>query len=141
MSRSFDSTTRAHHHLQGQTVLSDFPLLSCSSSSLYSTIYNAIKVGYRLFDGACDYGNEKECGDGVARALRDGLVKREDLCSFHLSFSFSLRSLPFPSLCSPEESPAPSSSHHLETMEHLPREGARPSHDQEAAQRLGTRVL
>ncbi|PWI73208.1 NADPH-dependent D-xylose reductase [Purpureocillium lilacinum] len=42
-------------------------------------IYNAIKAGYRLFDGACDYGNEKECGDGVARAIKEGIVKREDL--------------------------------------------------------------
>ena len=25
------------------------------------------------------YGNEKECGQGVARAIKDGLVKREDL--------------------------------------------------------------
>jgi len=32
-----------------------------------------------LFDGACDYGNEKEAGEGVARAIKDGLVKREDL--------------------------------------------------------------
>lgn len=24
-------------------------------------------------------GNEKECGDGVARAIKDGLVKREEL--------------------------------------------------------------
>ncbi|CAM1510142.1 Fc.00g004770.m01.CDS01 [Cosmosporella sp. VM-42] len=43
------------------------------------TVYNAIKAGYRLLDGACDYGNEKECGEGVARAIADGLVKREDL--------------------------------------------------------------
>ena len=33
----------------------------------------------RLFDGACDYGNESECGDGVKRAIDEGLVKREDL--------------------------------------------------------------
>ena len=26
-----------------------------------------------------DYGNEQECGQGVARAIKDGLVKREDL--------------------------------------------------------------
>ncbi|KAI2630292.1 Aldo/keto reductase [Hypomontagnella submonticulosa] len=43
------------------------------------TVYNAIKAGYRLLDGACDYGNEKECGEGVARAIKEGLVKREDL--------------------------------------------------------------
>lgn len=43
------------------------------------TVYNAIKAGYRLFDGACDYGNEVECGKGVARAIKDGLVKREEL--------------------------------------------------------------
>ncbi|KAK0618415.1 NADP-dependent oxidoreductase domain-containing protein [Bombardia bombarda] len=46
-------------------------------------VYNAIKAGYRLFDGACewhtDYGNEVECGQGVARAIKEGLVKREEL--------------------------------------------------------------
>jgi len=43
------------------------------------TVYNAIKSGYRLFDGAFDYGNEKEAGEGVRRAIADGLVKREEL--------------------------------------------------------------
>lgn len=43
------------------------------------TVYNAIKVGYRLFDGACDYGNEKEAGQGLKRAIDEGLVKREDV--------------------------------------------------------------
>ncbi|MCJ1486568.1 NAD(P)H-dependent D-xylose reductase (XR), partial [Schaereria dolodes] len=43
------------------------------------TVYNAIKSGYRLFDGACDYGNEVESGQGVARAIKEGIVKREDL--------------------------------------------------------------
>ncbi|KAF8161670.1 NADP-dependent oxidoreductase domain-containing protein [Crassisporium funariophilum] len=43
------------------------------------TVYNAIKTGYRLFDGAFDYGNEKECGLGVKRAIDEGLVKRSDL--------------------------------------------------------------
>ncbi|KAJ7911313.1 Aldo keto reductase [Mycena leptocephala] len=57
---------------------------------LWKTVYNAIKAGYRLFDGACDYGNEKEAGDGVRRAVSDGLVKREDLCtsSFRLWNTF-----------------------------------------------------
>ncbi|KAH0838037.1 NADP-dependent oxidoreductase domain-containing protein [Lanmaoa asiatica] len=36
-------------------------------------------AGYRLLDGAGDYGNEKEAGEGVRRAIADGLVRREDL--------------------------------------------------------------
>jgi len=64
-----------------------FPLNSAPSFGLWKVnndtcadqVYNAIKTGYRLFDGACDYGNEKEAGEGVARAIKDGVVKREDL--------------------------------------------------------------
>ncbi|KAI8059266.1 4-dihydromethyltrisporate dehydrogenase [Gongronella butleri] len=43
------------------------------------TIYNAIKNGYRLIDGAAVYENEKEVGKGIKRALDEGIVKREDL--------------------------------------------------------------
>jgi len=43
-------------------------------------VYHAIQAGYRLLDGAGDYGNEKEAGEGVRRAIADGLVKREDIC-------------------------------------------------------------
>lgn len=43
------------------------------------TVYNAIKTGYRLFDCAQDYGNCKEIGQGLKKALDEGLVKREDL--------------------------------------------------------------
>lgn len=43
------------------------------------TIYQAIKTGYRLFDGACDYGNEVEVGRGIRKAISEGLVKREEL--------------------------------------------------------------
>lgn len=42
-------------------------------------VYNAIKVGYRHLDSACDYGNEIEVGQGIARAITDGICKREDL--------------------------------------------------------------
>ncbi|KIJ46472.1 hypothetical protein M422DRAFT_46191 [Sphaerobolus stellatus SS14] len=44
-----------------------------------NTIYTAIKLGYRLIDGACDYGNEIEAGQGVKRAIDEGIVKREDI--------------------------------------------------------------
>ncbi|KAK7754958.1 D-xylose reductase [Diatrype stigma] len=56
-----------------------FGLWKVDNATAADTVYNAIKVGYRLFDGACDYGNEKECGEGVARAIADGLVTRSEL--------------------------------------------------------------
>lgn len=56
-----------------------FGLWKVTKSSCADTVYNAIKTGYRLLDGAGDYGNEKEAGEGVRRAITDGLVKREDL--------------------------------------------------------------
>ncbi|MFK8054244.1 MAG: aldo/keto reductase [Woeseiaceae bacterium] len=42
-------------------------------------IYDAIEVGYRHIDSAADYGNEKEAGEGIQRAIADGLVTREEL--------------------------------------------------------------
>jgi D-xylose reductase len=44
-----------------------------------NTIYNAIKTGYRLIDGAADYGNEVEVGRGIGRAIKEGIVTREDI--------------------------------------------------------------
>jgi len=56
-----------------------FGLWKVDNNTCADTVYNAIKTGYRLFDGACDYGNEKEAGQGVKRAIDEGLVKRSDL--------------------------------------------------------------
>ncbi|KLO15074.1 Aldo/keto reductase [Schizopora paradoxa] len=56
-----------------------FGLWKVTKSTCADTVYKAIQAGYRLFDGAGDYGNEKEAGEGVRRAIADGLVKREDL--------------------------------------------------------------
>ena len=54
------------------------------------TVYQAIKAGYRLIDEASDYGNEKEAGEGIKRALDEGICKREELfvtsklwCTYH----------------------------------------------------------
>jgi len=50
-----------------------------SKETCADAVYNAIKAGYRLIDSACDYGNEVEAGEGIARAIYEGIVKREDL--------------------------------------------------------------
>ncbi|MCJ1253694.1 NAD(P)H-dependent D-xylose reductase (XR) [Lignoscripta atroalba] len=62
-----------------QMPLVGFGLWKVNNDTCADTVYNAIKSGYRLFDGACDYGNEVESGQGVARAIKEGIVKREDL--------------------------------------------------------------
>ena len=42
-------------------------------------VYTAIKNGYRHLDGACDYGNEVQVGQGIKRAIDEGIVTRADL--------------------------------------------------------------
>ncbi|KKZ65924.1 NAD(P)H-dependent D-xylose reductase xyl1 [[Emmonsia] crescens] len=56
-----------------------FGLWKVNNETCADQVYNAIKTGYRLFDGACDYGNEAEAGKGTARAIKEGIVKREEL--------------------------------------------------------------
>ncbi|OJD26506.1 hypothetical protein ACJ73_02118 [Blastomyces percursus] len=56
-----------------------FGLWKVKKDTCADQVYNAIKTGYRLFDGACDYGNEAEAGQGATRAIQEGIVKREEL--------------------------------------------------------------
>ena len=42
-------------------------------------VYDAIQTGYRLLDTAASYMNEEAVGKGVARAVADGIVTREEL--------------------------------------------------------------
>lgn len=44
-----------------------------------AVVYNAIKCGYRNFDSAYDYQNEKEAGKGIRKAIADGLVTRGEI--------------------------------------------------------------
>lgn len=39
----------------------------------------AIRIGYRHLDSACDYGNESEVGAGIRHAIADGTVRRDEL--------------------------------------------------------------
>ncbi|MGV0034023.1 MAG: aldo/keto reductase [Candidatus Azotimanducaceae bacterium WSBS_2022_MAG_OTU7] len=42
-------------------------------------VTDAIELGYRHLDSACDYGNEVEAGEGIAAAIDKGYCRREDL--------------------------------------------------------------
>jgi D-xylose reductase len=42
-------------------------------------IEEAVRVGYRHLDSACDYGNEAEAGAGIRHVLTGGACRRDDL--------------------------------------------------------------
>ncbi|MDA8909205.1 aldo/keto reductase [bacterium] len=46
---------------------------------LPTLIPDAVEVGYRHFDCACDYGNESAVGEGIKNAISGGKVSRDDL--------------------------------------------------------------
>ncbi|KAL4910434.1 hypothetical protein BDW74DRAFT_51887 [Aspergillus multicolor] len=55
-----------------------------------AAVYHALKSGYRHIDAAQCYGNETEVGEGIKRALSEGLVKRSEIfvttklwCTYH----------------------------------------------------------
>lgn len=67
------SLTQTNMHKVG------FGLWKIAPQDCAQVVYDAIEAGYRHFDSACDYGNEKQVGEGIAKAISDGLVSREDL--------------------------------------------------------------
>jgi len=56
-----------------------FGLWKLDIETCADSVYEAIKLGYRHLDSASDYGNEAAVGEGISRALKDGLCTREEL--------------------------------------------------------------
>jgi D-xylose reductase len=56
-----------------------FGLWKIAPEQCAEVVYEAVKSGYRRFDSACDYGNEKQVGEGLQRAMTEGLCSRQDL--------------------------------------------------------------
>ena len=50
-----------------------------SNAQAEESVYNALKVGMRLIDTADIYGNEVGVGRGIARAMKDFGIKREEI--------------------------------------------------------------
>lgn len=42
-------------------------------------VIDALKVGYRMLDCACDYGNEVQVGEGIKEAIEQKICTREDI--------------------------------------------------------------
>jgi D-xylose reductase len=54
-------------------------LWKIENSRAAEMVYRAVEAGYRHLDAACDYGNEREAGEGIQRALQAQLCSREQL--------------------------------------------------------------
>lgn len=58
---------------------SGFGLWKIPQADTADTVVEAVRAGYRHFDSAADYANEVQTGEGLARAIGEGLVTREEL--------------------------------------------------------------
>ncbi|MEO0591319.1 MAG: aldo/keto reductase [Pseudomonadota bacterium] len=56
-----------------------FGLWKIPQDDTANAVVEAVRAGYRHFDSAADYANEEQTGQGLAKAMADGLVAREDL--------------------------------------------------------------
>lgn len=63
----------------GQMPVIGLGLWKIDKPQVADAVVEAIRAGYRHLDSACDYGNEKEVGEGIKRAIDEGLCTREDL--------------------------------------------------------------
>jgi len=63
----------------GQMPVIGLGLWKIDKDQVADVVVEAIRAGYRHLDSACDYGNEKQVGEGIRRAIEEGLCTREEL--------------------------------------------------------------
>lgn len=56
-----------------------FGLWKIPQEDTADAVVEAVRAGYRHFDSAADYANEVQTGEGLKRAMQEGLVTREEL--------------------------------------------------------------
>lgn len=76
MSSTIDSTIKVTNSEMPSVGLG---LWKIDPEATAKAVVDAIEVGYRHLDSACDYGNEQQVGDGIRQAIDTGLCTREEL--------------------------------------------------------------
>ncbi len=56
-----------------------FGLWKIPQADTAATVVEAVRAGYRHFDSAADYANEAQTGEGIAQAIGESLVSRDEL--------------------------------------------------------------
>ncbi|MDX1929399.1 MAG: aldo/keto reductase [Pirellulaceae bacterium] len=74
---SADAASASHSNARLPSV--GLGLWKIANADAANLVQQAIRVGYRHLDSACDYGNEREVGDGIRKAFDEKLVTREQL--------------------------------------------------------------
>ena len=86
--KSNENITNSTFIIENKTVILNngikMPILglgtwTLSNDEAEESTYVAIKTGYRLIDTAEYYGNEKGVGLGIKKAIKEGIIKREDV--------------------------------------------------------------
>lgn len=79
-----DTTFNLDKHIVKLNSGYDMPILGLgtwtqNNEETENSVYYALKDGYRLIDTAQYYGNEIGVGNGIKKAIDDGIVKREEI--------------------------------------------------------------
>jgi D-xylose reductase len=76
-----ESSSRASQALRGGDAMPavGLGLWKIDPARVASIVQDAVEIGYRHFDSACDYGNEAAVGEGLKRAIGSGTCRREEL--------------------------------------------------------------
>jgi D-xylose reductase len=56
-----------------------FGLWKINGEICEASVFEALRAGYRHLDSACDYGNEVAVGNGIQRAIAEGICTRDEL--------------------------------------------------------------
>ena len=78
MERKAELSKAQHHEVVEMPVLG-LGTWTLTGQTCEDAVYAALKSGYRLTDTAKYYGNEKEVGSAIARAIKDGICTREEV--------------------------------------------------------------